>query len=385
MEKNIRSLVKEYLEKYPSSTNSDIARKIISEEKSKLSLRRLREYATEIKSEKRIAKFLDENEIPEKQLEKVVYNEWTTTSFKNGEPVQATNTQVKVTYNPNYPKDFNFEEHLSKYQVEPVTNTEHTDSSKLALINIYDAHIDKLSYTNSDTIDDNVKLFVEAFNSLLRSTLTYNPNTIVFPVGSDFFNSNGLTNTTKRGTPMSNSILPHISFDIGLTAIRNCIDIARQHSNIIVLVIPGNHDEDTCFYLGKCLKYIYEKDSHVTIDDSFTRRKYISHGNNLIGFAHGDIEKKRINHLPLIMAEEQKELWSKTSYRYWYLGDIHHREEYKFMRTKDFIGAEVNFLRSISNLDKWHYDEGYIGIPKSADASIFCEDKGEIAKFKINI
>jgi hypothetical protein len=375
----------QYLDKYPEKTNSQLADIILSEREEDLSDRdALKHRIKRLKKRRIFPPFLSTHDISKDSIRDVTINEWTTTSFHNGKPIQALNSQVKVRYNPNPVKDFKFEEHLNQYKV-PSNAPHHNESDTVALINIYDAHINKLGVIDNNTIEQNLEIFIDSFNRLLGAVLNYNPTTILIPVGSDFFNSNGLTNTTKAGTPQDNSVKPHTAFDLGLRAVRICIDLARQFSRVEVIVIPGNHDYDTCFYLGKCLEFIYENDSNVNVESSYTRRKYYHHQNNLIAFAHGDIEKRMVDKLPLIMAEEQKELWAATKYRFWYLGDIHHKQEYKFLRGKDHIGVEVNFLRSISELDQWHYNQGYVGTPKSAEASVFSGTKGEVAKFKVNI
>jgi len=375
-----KAIVLEYLDKYPESGSITLSKKILEERGVKINSRTIRRYR-ELRDERssNLNSIIKDYNISPRDI---TVNEWTVTSFKNGKPVTATNTQIKVK--GNVTKEFNFEDHLKKYQA-PKSKAFYHPTSNIAVINIYDAHIDKLAFTSSNSIEDNLNSFIESFNNLLNSTLWYNPETIVFPVGSDFFNSNGLSSLTKKGTPQDNSVKPHIAFDLGLTAIRKCIDLAKLSTNIYIPIIQGNHDEDTCFYLGKCLEFIYEFDDRVQIDSTYTKRKYFSYNDILIGFAHGSIEKKMIDKLPLVMAEEQKALWASSSHRFWYLGDIHHKQEYKFLRSKDYVGCEVNFLRSISELDQWHHDSGYIGIPKSAEASIFSTNKGEVAKFKVNL
>jgi len=374
--------IKEYFLENSQLSNNKISKNLISKGVN-LSLRHLRRKIATLRNESNIEEVLEEFDLSD--IDTVTVNESTVTTVKDGEPVVRTTKSTRVKALPiKHFEKFNFEKHLNSYKSKPY-NPNITYSNNTALINIYDAHIDKLSFTNNNTITDNINKFIESFTSLLKSVSHYNPELIIFPIGSDFFNSNGLTNTTKKGTPQHNSVSPHIAFDTGLSAIRHCIDLVKDKYNIHIPVIAGNHDEDTCFYLGKCINFIYENDKRVSIDSSYTKRKYFSFHDTLLGFGHGAIEKKMINNLPLIMAEEQKELWAKTKFRHWYLGDIHHKQEYQFLRSTDFIGVEVNFLRAISEIDNWHHDQGYIGIPKSSEASVFSKGKGEVAKFKVNL
>ena len=134
-----------------------------------------------------------------------------------------------------------------------------------------------------------------------------------------------------------------------------------------------------------CLSLIYENNERVEVENSRKQRKYFKYGNALLGFAHGDKEKMKVDQLPLMMAEESKEDWANTKYREWYLGDIHHKQEFKFLRGKDFIGCMVRFLRSVGTSDTWHTDSGYIGIPKTAEAFVWSFNSGLKANYLLNI
>jgi len=85
------------------------------------------------------------------------------------------------------------------------------------------------------------------------------------------------------------------------------------------------------------------------------------------------------------MATEAPQLWADTKYRIFFLGDLHHKIEYKFLRVKDYPGVEVKFLRSVGTSDRWHTDHGYIGVPATAEAYLFSKTKGQIANYSINI
>lgn len=258
-----------------------------------------------------------------------------------------------------------------------------------AIINLFDAHIDKLCLLDetdkNSSIEENIRVFEKAFDELLANCQTYNPETIYIPVGSDFWNSNNTAHTTKGGTPQDVIGKIHNNFKIGLSLYRRCIDKAAYYSDVVCPVLAGNHDEDMCYFLGTALEVAYENSPNVFIDNTRHQRKYYKYGQNLFGFAHGDKEKNKVANLPLLMAEERKHDWADTTYREWYLGDIHHKQEYKFLRGKDYVGCMVRFLRSVATSDKWHHDNGYIGVPKTAEAFIWSTDRGMKANFATNI
>ena len=281
-------------------------------------------------------------------------------------------------------------EHYSKYlpkEFEPIDYEGSTETC--GFINLFDAHIDKLSLlsetSKSSDINKNVKSFMYAFDQLLSSIALSKPEKIFIPVGNDFFNRNSTMNTTKKGTPMDYNNRFEDAFEVGLRVIRRCIDKAKQVAPVEVITVKGNHDEDAVFHLGLHLDFIYEEDPNVVVYRTRHQRKYFQYGANMFGLAHGDKEKQKVDQLPLVMATESPKMWADTKYRIFFLGDLHHKIEYKFLRIKDYPGVEVKFLRSVGTSDRWHTDHGYVGIPATAEAYLFSKEKGQIANYSINI
>ena len=243
------------------------------------------------------------------------------------------------------------------------------DSNFCSIINLYDAHLDKVTrYTETGEESDiwrNCELFNGAFDYLLSSV--GDTGEIILPIGNDLFNINDARGTTKKGTHQD-TYLHHVdTFEIILNLIRDTIEKAANIAPVCILMIPGNHDEDLVHLLGVVLNSIYKKSKTIEIDYSRQWRKYKQWGDNMFMFAHGNNMKSKISQIPHIIAQERKEMWANTIYRYAFFGDIHHKNEYQFKRGKDFIGVNVKFLRSISAGDVWHHKKGYIGVEKTAE------------------
>ena len=316
------------------------------------------------------------------EVDKWVANSWDV-SMKSG---TKTNYQVKVFLKRKTQEIKSFvemiKEEMNSYKIPEFVikkkNSLSKDENKLGVINLFDAHIDKFCIIGQGSLSKNIEVFENAFNLLLEKAIREGCSKILFPVGSDFWNSNALSETTKNGTPQVNvRIAEKDPFGVGTKAIRRCIDKASIYCEVIVLVLKGNHDEDTCKFAGELLSQIYENQERVTVENTTRQRKYFEWGKCLLGFAHGDKEKKKISELPLLMAEEQREAWGRTKFREFYLGDLHHKQEFKFLKTKDFIGCTVRFLRSVSvSLDQWHDDFGWIGVPKTAELFVWDKEDG---------
>lgn len=279
---------------------------------------------------------------------------------------------------------------LSDFQLPTFQFSEKTTSNSCAIINLYDAHLDKISLKaetgENVTLLDNIKRYHKGFDSLLESVLLHDPEVIIFPIGNDFFHANDFTGRTKRGTQIQYLASPEESYSLVCKVAIDCLHkLAQTGAKVIVPFVKGNHDEDNITILGFWLKELFLSCNNVSFMDGRKQRNYLQYGKNLFGFAHGDKEKSKINDLPLFMAQEMPNLWAKTKHRKFFCGDLHHEFEYKFLSAKDKPGVQVAFLRSVGGSDRWHVDNGWIGIPKTAYAEIWDKNEGETAGYKINL
>jgi hypothetical protein len=255
------------------------------------------------------------------------------------------------------------------------------------MINIFDAHIDKMCYLGKSTLEKNISTFEDAFEDLLSKAIYEGSSTFLFPFGNDFWNTNVGMESTKKGTPQKNVAIADIDgYELGTEVYMRCVDKAAQYCNVHLIEVPGNHDEDKVRYAGVMFKNMYKNVAHISVDNRKELRKYYQWGKCLFGFAHGDKEKNKVNSLPLYMAEEQKTAWAETLFREFYLGDIHHKQEYKFLRGKDHLGVMVRFLRSVGmSTDQWHHDFGWIGVPKTAELFVWHKEDGMKDNYLKNI
>lgn len=277
---------------------------------------------------------------------------------------------------------------------EPILESEDwfriNQGKRLAVVNLYDAHLDKLPIKSTcgveSTIEKNIAIFLNTIDRICTVIGNNDIDEIIFPVGNDLFHTNGFNSQTKKGTQIEYYGSPEDNYyaicDAITEAITKLAVIAKNE--VKVIMVKGNHDEDKITVLGYWLERIF-KSTNVQVDFLRKQRKYIKFGDNLLGFAHGDKEKSKIAQLPLIMATEAKELWGQTTHRKMYLGDLHHGFEYQFLKAKDMPGVEVEYLRSVGTTDTWHEDFGWIGVPKTAYLQIFDEKEGELIRQKFNI
>lgn len=310
--------------------------------------------------------FLKTNKIDENDVVNVYYKE-----RKGG--VKFT-VQTRHQSSEEYSKQ-DLVDLLSSYTYERAPEIDHPrELQGVGVINLMDAHIDKVSLVGDGGItelDDNISKLFYYFTKVANDLKEQKVHTAVFPIGNDFFNTNGSYPVTKKGTYQPTTVDWKDSFQYGVYFYRKCIDYLAGFCNVHVVNIPGNHDEDKIFYLGEVLQAVYEGHQNVTCQMDGDPRKYLYMNGILMGFGHGKAEKKKINNLSSVMAIEKPYEWSQAKHRVWMLGDIHHMQEYKTMSSIESFGVDIYFLRSASSTDEWHNKELWVGAKKTISSILF--------------
>lgn len=345
-----------------------------------------------------------------------VINKWDVTSWKSGHPETKQNFQVKAWLER---KEEEHKERLAsevfkdiikeqgfipqkteecscfKRKLEKIAHFE--NENNLLEISLFDLHLGKLAWAGETGENYDTKIakqrFKNALDTLLLRATSHNFDSILFPIGSDFFNSDSLFNTTTKGTPQDEDLRWQKTFKLGINLMVDAINtLLSTGKPVTVLVVPGNHDFQRSYYLGCALEAFYGENDMVTINNSASPRKYYNFGNLLLGFTHGNEEKE--SSLPMLMAteNESKKLWSTTKYHEWHVGHIHRKRsvsytvyDQKTMPVSENLGVTVRYLSSLTGTEEWHHKKGFVGQNKAGEAFIWNDEKGLIAQLNCNI
>lgn len=357
---------------------------------------------------KTLDQLLEKCEVDKKvwNVRSYVVNKWDTTMRIDNQPRTIENFQVKANLEKNYVQVRNeitaevFQEMVKNYNPpkfeyvkKDVVNSK---ENNLLEVSIFDLHLGKLAWGGETGENYDTKIASERFlysiKKLLERAAGFSYNRILFPVGSDFFNSDTILNTTTAGTPQDEDLRWQKTFTTGIKLVVDGIELLKQTGvPVDVLVIPGNHDFERSFYLGTYLSAWYKDDKMVNIDNGASPRKYYKFGQVLLGFTHGSEEKE--SSLPMIMANdiESKKHWSETTYHEWHLGHIHRKRNTKYtVLEKDTglaedLGVTIRYLSSLTGTEEWHHKKGFIGQIKAADAFIWNDEYGFVAHLNSNI
>lgn len=267
--------------------------------------------------------------------------------------------------------------HAPKYK--PFKYKKSNIDSVMVELSIYDLHYGKLCWRKESGADYDSYIAEERFNNALNDLISRaqagnNIEKILFVYGNDFFNSEGKSNATTAGTPQDTDSRWQKMFTGGRKLLVSGIEKLASIAPVEAIGIYGNHANQAEFYLGDALECWFHKHPNVTVNNNPTARKYILYGNSLIGFTHGNLEKE--NELPLLMASEVSNLWSKARFREFHRGDKHHEREKVFNTAAENKSVVVRTLCSMSGTDAWHSGAGYVGQRQSAMQFIWSRDNG---------
>lgn len=263
--------------------------------------------------------------------------------------------------------------------------------TNLLEMSIYDLHLGKYCWgkITKEKYDVSIArtIFQNAAADLLdKAASIATIQSIVIPVGHDFFQVDNWIGETAHGTVVD-SCDDRFSktFAVGVDAFRFCIDECLKVAPVELLYIPGNHDPSTAFYLCKVLEAAYGTNKHVYVDVESTvnhkSRKYKKFGVNLLGYVHGGRDCPKDRDLPLLMATECPGWWAQTIDRAWRLGHLHTKKTSLVPIGDVFNGVRIERIPSLSATDEWHFNNGFVGNRRAAEGWIWSYKEGLIHQF----
>lgn len=297
---------------------------------------------------------------------------WNANSKKNG---LQTLFSSKITVKPKLKEldlkaiTSGIKDIVEGYKRESYTPTRYSSDGKLLELNVSDLHLNKMGYKNG--IYDS-KMAEEAFFHIINDVLTRTENIvfekILFIWSHDFFNVDGMGNTTTAGTPQDVTMRYTDMYKKGMEMLVKGIEMISEIAPVETIQVGANHDKLTSYTMSEVLYAWFRNDENVTIDNDPISRKYRKFGKCLIGFSHGNNEKKRLGK---IMPVEARKEWGETYYAEIHAGHLHSEQA-----IKEENGVIVRHLSSPSGTDNWHFDSGYVGAIPKAQSFIWDKDLG---------
>jgi len=251
----------------------------------------------------------------------------------------------------------------------------------LLVVDIADAHFGKLASAYETGEAYNIAIakqrVLEGVVGIVSKAKNFDIERIMLVVGNDVLHVDNSARTTTSGTRQDSDVMFHDMFNTALETFIEVIEGLMKSYRVDVVFNASNHDYLGGWMFARALSCWFRGNDNILIDDSIAHRKYYQYGVNMICTSHGD--GARMENMPLLMANEQPMMWATTKYRYVYLHHIHHKQRNHFQSGKDYIGVTVEYLRSPSASDSWHYRNGYVGAKKAIEGFIHHKEFGQVA------
>lgn len=255
----------------------------------------------------------------------------------------------------------------------------------LTVMGLFDAHFGKLAWEAEVGNNYDLKIadtvYRNAVNDALDDVKGKNIDSFVLPIGNDFYHVDNTKGTTTSGTQLDQDSRFAKIIATGELAVIWAIEELLKVAPVKVIWIPGNHDFQCSYHLTRTVAAWFRNCGQVTVDCSPQTRKYVRFGTNLLGFTHGDSEKK-IN-LVNLMPNERPNDFAETTCREWLTGHLHQSSHYMTQPTRTQDAMVIRVLPSIAGTDFWHYRNSFINLNRSAEIYLYGENRGYAGHFRI--
>lgn len=259
-------------------------------------------------------------------------------------------------------------------------------------LDLFDFHVQMLAWgaeTDGGNWDSKTAdlMFRSAVERLVSLSKPFPIDRILLPIGNDLFHADQqvggqVGGQTTAGTPQDVDTRRKKGYIRVFEMVRDTVDMLHQIAPVDVVIVPGNHDEDTAFTLGHSLECWYHREPAVIIYNGPTLRKYYQYGNTLLGFTHGKHEP--IKNLPLTMADEVPDMWVETDFHEWHIGHKHSASSTTFKGNRDLQGVRVRVIPSLAPNDAWHYRKAYRS-QRAAEAYLWHRENGFVGNFSVSV
>jgi UDP-2,3-diacylglucosamine pyrophosphatase LpxH len=243
---------------------------------------------------------------------------------------------------------------------------------------VADCHFGKYAWgrtTGGDDYDLDLaeRLVGQAGDELVAVGDSHKPTRRTIAFLGDLFHYDRPDGSTTSGTPLERDGRLQKMISVGCDTLLRIVERSSQSVPTDVVIVNGNHDEVLTWTFQRILSERFRGSKSVRVKEDFTGRQYLTHGRNLLGFAHGHRAKKK---LPQIMALEASQHWAKCPYREWHTGHFHSQAAEWQRPIETLDGVIVRTAPALCPPDDWHSVNGFIGSRQACETFLYEPDGG---------
>jgi len=238
---------------------------------------------------------------------------------------------------------------------------------------VADPHFGKYAWgktTGGDDYDLDIaaRLVGDTGTQLLATGNGHNPGRRTIAFVGDLFHYDRPDGSTTSGTPLERDGRLQKMIAVGCDSLLSIVQQSAETVPTDVVIVNGNHDEVLSWTFQRIMQERFRGSKSVSVKPDFTGRQYLTHGRNLLGFAHGHRAKRK---LPQIMALEASSQWSECPYREWHTGHFHSQAAEWQRPIETLDGVIVRTAPALCPPDDWHSVNGFIGSRQAMETFLY--------------
>jgi hypothetical protein len=274
-----------------------------------------------------------------------------------------------------------FRELSTEYSRPPLMYVKR-EGRMMAEVNIADLHLGKLCWHGDTGNDYDYKIARDTWNKAIASIYSELKGMpieqILFVATNDFWNSDNPEKETTAGTPQDTDVRWQKLYKVGLTMLTDAAGYMMDVAQTEALYTASNHDLQTMFHAMCHLEGFFKNDTdRLKVDSDAIARKYRLYGSTLLGYSHGDTERKQkgsvLGALAALPSVEARELWGRSK-----RCEVHAAHLHSEQAIEEVNGVIVRRISGLTATDTWHYQSAFVGAVRKAQTFIYDKDYGLI-------
>ena len=258
---------------------------------------------------------------------------------------------------------------------EPI---ERKSGNYMAIISLYDIQLGRLGAFGTAGTIYTIEKYEDILNQLLESASQYPLEEVVLVLGNDYADADNPFGTTTKGTPQPQDMHWRYSIDEQCEVATDTIHKLRTVAPVRVIMVGGNHDMYSNYWLGKYVEAYFAEADDVIVNNLPRYRKFYRYGNTSFMFTHGNEE--RLISLPAIFMKEGGVEMASAPFNEVHTGHFHQRKDTWQVLTEEY-GVYIRVLPSLSPSNDWEDLKGFILHNRGGIAHVYHKSKGQVAEF----
>jgi hypothetical protein len=273
-----------------------------------------------------------------------------------------------------------FKDYKGKHQ--PVDAPVLCDRQTVTLYPLVDWHIGMFSWGQETGVNWDLKIAENTIGQGMEDLIERSPPSKLAIIlgGGDMLHADNQSNRTAHsGNALDvDGRWAKVLMAANRLIVRNITAALRKHEEVVVRILPGNHDEHSSFAIAYFLLAWYRDEPRVTVDVDPSLFFYFRFGKVLLGSTHGHLAKAK--DLPMVMASRRAEDWGLSKHRYIHTFHLHHDRQ----TVTEGGGCVTEIHRTPAPQDAWHYGSGFLSA-RSMKSITYHQEYGEVSRSTVAI